>query len=101
MLSVLLSLSALATPPQEPQVITPRVVQEAELRGRGFDRAWEFPRHRVNGTPYPGVDFEEAIFRLARQPLLPASASQPELWLGDLVKEMQNGGWTKDTSFRK
>ena len=100
MLSLLLSISALAPPIQEPQTVTPRVVKEAELRGRGFDAAWEFPRHRANGTSYPGVDFEEAIFRLARQPLLPAQGGQPEIWLGDLVKEMQAGGWTKDTSKR-
>lgn len=100
MLSLVLSISALAHPIQELQTITPRVVKMEELRDRGFDPAWEFPRHRANGTPYPGVDFEEAIFRLAREPLIPAEAGQPEVWLGDLVKEMQAAGWTKDASTR-
>jgi len=83
MLFALLAVAAAPAPPQDSALVTPRVVSEAELRGRGFDTAWEFPRHRPNGTAYPGVAFEEANFRLVRAPLVPASAGTPAIWLGD------------------
>ena len=55
MLSFALALLAAQAAPQDPLAVTPRVVSAAELRGRGFDASWEFPRHRSDGTPYPGV----------------------------------------------
>lgn len=100
MLFALLAVAAAPAPPQDSALVTPRVVSEAELRGRGFDTAWEFPRHRPNGTAYPGVAFEEANFRLVRAPLVPASAGTPAIWLGDLVREMEAGNWSKDASKR-
>lgn len=88
-------LLAVAAVPQAAEAVEPRVVSEAELRGRGFDAAWEFPRQRADGSNYPGVDFEQAMFRYARQPLAPAAGGEPELWLGDLVRELHAVQWNK------
>jgi len=97
-------LTAFCTPQQsadssfDPKAVTPRVVSEAELRGLGFAAEWEFPRHRADGTPFPGKVFEDDCFALARKPLVAATASQPEIWLGDLLKEVHRAEWSKTAS---
>lgn len=82
--------------PQVAKPIEPAIVPLAELRGRGFDVSWEFPRTLANGKATPGVLFEQEMLKLVREPLLPASGSQPALWLGDLVRELDAAGWSKD-----
>ncbi len=82
------------------QVVQPRVVSDEEIRGAGFADDWRFPRELPNGKATPGVEFENAMIKLVQKPLLPATAGQPEVWLGDLVREMQAGQWSKKTSER-
>jgi hypothetical protein len=76
-------------------LVPPRDVTVAELRDRGFEAQWEFPRFRANGTAYPGVEFEQQMFRLARQALVPASQGRPAIWLGDLIKQVASQGWSR------
>lgn len=82
----------------DPKAVQPRIVSEAELRGRGFAKEWEFPRFKADGKPYPGKLFEDSCFRLARKPLVAAQGGQPELWLGDLLKDLHQANWTKAAS---
>jgi hypothetical protein len=79
-------------------LVAPRDVSVAELRDRGFQANWEFPRYRANGTAYPGVDFEQTMFGLARKPLVPAQNGRPAIWLGDLLKEVARLGWSRKST---
>ena len=71
--------------PQAGEVIEAVEVPIQELRGRGFDASWEFPRRFANGKETPGVAFEKSMLKLVREPLLAASGGQPAVWFGDLV----------------
>jgi hypothetical protein len=94
---------ALQEPPVaafDPKKVEARIVKEPELRGLGFSKAWEFPRFKADGRPFPGKTFEDSCFKLARQPLISASGSTPALWLGDLLKDLDREKWSKLASQR-
>ncbi len=82
----------------DPKAVQPRMVSVEELRGRGFAKDWEFPRFKADGKPYPGKQFEDSCFGLATKPLVAAQGGQPELWLGDLLKDLHKAKWTKSAS---
>lgn len=84
--------------PQQRTEVPARVVDAAEMDGRGFAPAWEFPRERADGTPYPCVAFEERMFALVREPLLPAEDGRAAVWMGDLVRILHAEDFDEDAS---